>query len=320
MRRRDLLVRFIAAAAGLRPVASVAQQKSMPVVGFVRSTSLNAATDLVTAFERGLNEGGFVEDRNVAVEYRFAEGSAERLQAMVADLVRRPVAVIVGNSAAARAAKAATTTIPIVFAYGGDPVSRGLVASFNRPGGNVTGVVFFGGLVGSKRLDLLRQLVPKTVTIGVLVGPDNSETRAERRDIEAAAQAVGQQLVVLQLTSDRDIEAAFATLIQRGAGALLVGAGPFTFTNRQRLVALAARHSLPACYSLRADGGLMSYGASISDAYRQVGVYAARILKGEKPADLPVMQSTKFELSSISSPRQLLASRSRSRYSLAPTR
>jgi putative ABC transport system substrate-binding protein len=294
MKRRDLIA-LLGGTVLSCPWGARAKQP-VPIIGFVRSTSRTVATHLLTAFQQGLKEAGFVEGENVAVEYQFAEGSSERLSAIVADFVGRPVAVIVGNSRAALAAKAATTTVPIVFAFGGDPVSRGLVASLNRPGGNVTGVVFFGGLVGSKRLDLLRQLVPKATTIAVLVGPDNSETAAERRDIEAASQAVGQQLVVLKATTDRDIEAAFETFIQRGAGALLVGAGSFTFANRQRLVTLAAQHSLPTCYSLRTDDGLMSYGASISDAYRQVGIYVARILKGEKPADLPVMRSTKFEL------------------------
>ena len=224
--------------------------------------------------------------------------STDRLPALVADLLGRPVAVIVGDNVSALAAKAATKTIPIVFAGGGDPVQEGLVASLNRPGGNVTGVNFFTGVLGAKRLELLRQLVPKATTIAVLVNPNTIQTEAERRDVQAAAQAIGQQLIILDVSSDRDIEAAFATLVQRGAGALLVGCGAFLFSNRERLVALAARHALPVIYALReavVAGGLMSYGTSITDAYRQAGIYAGRILKGEKPGDLPVVQSTKFE-------------------------
>jgi putative ABC transport system substrate-binding protein len=206
--------------------------------------------------------------------------------------------VIVGDNVSALAAKTATKTIPIVFAGGGDPVQEGLVASLNRPGGNVTGVNFFAGVLGAKRLELLLQLVPKTTTIAVLVNPNTTETEAERRDVQAAAQAIGRQLIILDVSSDRDIELAFATFAQRGAGALLAGSGAFFNSKRERLVALAARDRLPAMYAIRESvvaGGLMSYGAIITDAYRQVGVYAGRILKGEKPADLPVMQPTKLE-------------------------
>jgi putative ABC transport system substrate-binding protein len=216
----------------------------------------------------------------------------------VADLIDRRVAVIVGNNLATRAAKAATSTVPIVFAYGGDPVVDGFVASLNRPGGNVTGVVFIQGVLGAKRLELLRQIVPKATTIAVLVNPNSPEAVSERSDVQAAALAIGQQLLVLDVSSDRDIETAFATLVQRGAGALLVGSGAFFFSNRERIVALAARHALPASYAQREPvvaGGLMSYGSSLTDAYRQAGIYAGRVLKGEKPANLPVMQSTKFE-------------------------
>ena len=224
--------------------------------------------------------------------------SLDRLPALVADLIRRPVAVIVGDNIAALAAKAATTTVPIVFATGGDPVRDGLVASLNRPGGNVTGVSFFAGVLGAKRLELLRQLVPKATTIAMLVNPNIPDTEAERRDVQAAAQAFGQQLIVLDVSSDRDIETAFATFVQRGAGALLVGSGAFltpigNSSSRWRLAMRCRR-----CYTQReavVAGGLMSYGASMTDAYRQAGIYAGRILKGEKPADLPVMQSTKFE-------------------------
>ena len=216
----------------------------------------------------------------------------------MADLISLPVAVIVGNAAPALAAKAATRTVPIVFATGGDPVEDGFVASMNRPGGNVTGVSFFGSVVGAKRLELLRQLVPSATTIAVLVNPDKANTEAERRDVEAAALAVGQRLIVLSASSVHDIETGFATFVQRGAGAMLAGGGAFMNSNRERIIALAARHALPTSYAQRESvvaGGLMSYGASITDAYRQVGVYAGRILKGEKPGDLPVMRSSKFE-------------------------
>jgi putative ABC transport system substrate-binding protein len=270
----------------------------MPVIGFLRSTSPTDAPHLVTAFRDGLKETGFVEGQNVAIEYRYAEGRNDRLPALVADLIDRRVAVIVGNNAAAFAAKTATSTVPIVFAYGGDPVKDGLVASLNRPGGNVTGVVFIQGVLGAKRLELLRQIVPKATTIAVLVNPNSPEAVSERSDVQAAALAIGQQLLVLDVSSDRDIETAFATLVQRGAGALLVGSGAFFFSNRERIVALAARHALPASYAQREPvvaGGLMSYGTSLTDAYRQAGIYAGRVLKGEKPANLPVMQSTKFE-------------------------
>jgi putative ABC transport system substrate-binding protein len=271
----------------------------MPVIGFLRSTSLVEFPHLVTAFRQGLNEIGFIEGQNVVIELRSAEDRHDRLLALVAELVRRPVNVIVGNAVASVAAKAATTTIPIVFATGSDPVREGLVASLSRPGGNVTGVHFFGVVLGAKRLELLRQLMPKATSMGVLVQPNIRNTEAERSDLLAAAQAVGQQLIVLDATSRRDIEAAFAAFVQQGAGALLVGGGAFMNSNRERLVALAARHKLPAIYAWReavVAGGLMSYGTSQSDAYRQAGIYAGRILKGEKPGDLPVMQATKFEL------------------------
>ncbi len=216
----------------------------------------------------------------------------------MADLIRRPVAVIVTNGAAALAAKDATTTVPIVFVTGSDPVRDGLVASLNRPGGNVTGAVFITGELGAKRLELLRQVVPRATTIAVLANPNTRETELERRDVQAAAQAIGQQLVVLDVGNEHDIEPAFVTFVQRGAGALLVGTGAFMNSHRQRLGALAVRHALPAMFAQRdvvVAGGLMSYGSSNTDAYRQASIYAGRILKGEKPADLPVIRSTKFE-------------------------
>jgi putative ABC transport system substrate-binding protein len=298
-RRREVLGLLVgAAAASIAPQRLRAQAPAMPVVGFVRSTSHAPFQNLVTAFGQGLKETGFIEGRNVAVDYRYADNRIDRLPGLVADLLRRPVAVIVGNNPAAQAARAATATVPIVFASGTDPVRDGLVASFNRPGGNVTGAVFFGAQLGSKRLELLRQLVPAATTIAALVHANDPQAMAERSEILAAAQAMGQRLLVLDVGSDRDIEVAFATIAQRGADALFVGGGAFMNSLRERIAALAARHKLPSIQPLRdhaAAGGLMSYGASQSDAYRQVGIYAGRILAGEKPADLPVIRSTRLE-------------------------
>jgi ABC-type uncharacterized transport system substrate-binding protein len=277
-----------------------AQQPAMPVIGFLRSASLADAGHLVAAFRQGLKEAGFIEGQNVAIEYCSAEDQVHRLPALVADLVRQQVALIVGNTLAALAAKAATTTVPIVFVTGGDPVMAGLVASLNRPGSNLTGVSFLSGASGTKRLELLRQLVPKTAAIAVLVDPDPNVPQAERelRDVQAAAHAIGQELIVVEAGGDRDVEAAFAMFAQRRAGALFVGSSAFFNSRRERLAALAVRHALPASFVVRefaTAGGLMSYGTSITDAYRLAGIYAGRILRGEKPADLPVQQSTKFE-------------------------
>ncbi len=271
----------------------------MPVVGFLRSTSLADVAHLVTAFRQGLKEAGFVEGQNVAIEFRSADDQTDRLPALVADLIRRPVAVIVGDTNSALAAKAATTTVPIVFAGGGDPVQQGLVASLNRPGGNVTGVIFFAGVLGAKRLELLRQLVPKATTIAVLANPGTPTTEAERRDVQAAAQSIGQQLIVARCQQrPRHRDRLCNLRPTRGRRAARRGWSVLESPHRERIVALAARHALPAIYAQReavVAGGLMSYGTSITDAYRQAGIYAGRILKGEKPADLPVMQSTKFE-------------------------
>jgi putative tryptophan/tyrosine transport system substrate-binding protein len=297
MQRREFIT-LLGSAAATWPLAARAQQPAVPVIGFLRSTSLADAMHLVTAFRHGLKEAGFVEGQNVAVEYRSAEDHPDRLPGLVADLLSRQVGVIVGNTDSALAAKVATTTVPIVFATGSDPVRDGLVASLNRPGGNATGVSFLAGALGAKRLELLRQLAPKATAIAVLVNLDSPEAETERQDVQAAAQAIRQQLIFLKVNSDHEIETAFATFAQRGAGALLCGTGAFLNSNRERIVALAARHALPASYALRefvAAGGLMSYGTSITDAYRQAGIYAGRILRGERPADLPVMQSTEFE-------------------------
>jgi len=296
MRRRDFLGALGGAAAAW-PLAARAQQPAMPVIGFVR-LSLANSENLVAALREGLKEMGFYEGRNFIIERGDGEGDAARLPSVVAALIGLPVDIIVGDTAAAEAAKAISTTVPALFASGGDPIRQGLVASLNRPSGNVTGVLFLAGILGAKRLDLLRQLVPGVKIIGVLVNPNRFDTEGERRDIQSAALALGQQLVVIDVNSDDDVENAFAAFVQQGCGALLVGSGVFTNTHRQRIVALAARHKLPAAYPLRefaVQGGLMSYAASITDAYRQMGVYCGRILKGEKPADLPVIQSNKIE-------------------------
>jgi ABC-type uncharacterized transport system substrate-binding protein len=296
MRRREFIAALGAAAAW--PLSLGAQQPAMPVVGFLRSTSLADATHLVIGFRQGLNEAGYIEGQNVVVEYRSAEGSSDRLRSLLRDMISRPVSVIVGNSPAALAAKAENMRVPIVFASGADPIRAGFVTSLNRPGGNVTGVTFLPNLLGSRRLEILHRLAPMATTIAVFSYPDTSANVADRNEIEVAAQAIGQQLLVIDLSGDRDIERAFETALQRGAKALLVGTGAFLNSNRQRIVALAARYSLPTLYPLReyvSVGGLASYGTSITDGYRQAGVYAGRILKGEKPGDLPVVQATKFE-------------------------
>jgi putative ABC transport system substrate-binding protein len=291
MQRRRFLTLLGGAAAW--PLAARAQQPAMPVVGFLPSGPF-----VMTAFRQGLKDAGFVEGQHVAIEYSSAEDQS-KLALLVADLLRRQVALIVGNTGAALAAKAATTTVPIVFATGGDPVRDGLVASLNRPGGNLTGVSFISHELAEKQLGLLRELRPGAARIAVLVDANWPLTERFVAEVQAAASAIGQQIEVLYVRNEREIESAFTTLMQRGAGALLVGVGAFLAAQRKRIVALAARHRIPALYVLRewvAVGGLMSYGASIVDAYRQAGAYAGRILKGEKPGDLPVMLPTKFEL------------------------
>jgi putative ABC transport system substrate-binding protein len=291
LRRRDFIT-FVGGAAAAWPLAARAQQPTMPVVGFFYSGTLTDVPHFVTAFRQGLKEAGFIEGQNVAIEFHSGRGSP----LLVADLLRRQVALIVGNTPSALAAKAATTTAPIVFVTGDDPVRNGLVTNLNRPGGNVTGVSFIVAELGAKQLGLLRELRPGAARIAVLVDPKFPTTERFVSEVRAAASAIGQQLVVLDASSDREIETAFTTLVQRGAGALHVGVG--MLSQRERIVALAARHRIPAIYVLRdfvAAGGLMSYGTSMSDAYRQAGIYAARILKGEKPGDLPVMLPTKFE-------------------------
>jgi ABC-type uncharacterized transport system substrate-binding protein len=296
--RRRAFIALLGGAAVTWPAAARAQQPAMPVVGFLRSTSLTPFESLAVAFRQGLKEAGFVEGQNVAVEYRYADNQRERLSALAVDLISLPVAMIVANGVAAFAAIAASRTVPIIFATGSDPVRDGLVSSLHRPGGNVTGVVFFGSLLGAKRLEMLRQFVPGTKTIAVLANPGLPNTDAELRDLQAAALAIGQQLVTVNAGSEREIDAAFPAFLQSGAGALLVGSGPLINARRDQIVALAARHRLPASYPLRefaVAGGLMSYGSSQADSYRQAGIYAGRILKGDKPGDLPVVQSTQFE-------------------------
>jgi len=298
MKRRDFIT-LLGGAAFAWPLAARAQQPAIPVVGFLRNTPSTSFDHIVAAFRQGLGEAGFVDGRNVAIQQRWAEGRDDRLPALLADLISLKAAVIVANTAGAFAAKAAATTVPVVFATGSDPVRDGLVASLNRPGGNFTGVIFITSELGTKRLELLRQLVPKATTVAMLVMPSGQETKLERVDVAKAAQALGLQLVVADATSRPEIEVAFATFAQRRADAVLVGTGALTNSHSEAIVALAARHSIPTIYSLReyvSVGGLMSYGTSITDAYRQAGIYAGRILKGGRPADLPVMQSTKFDL------------------------
>jgi len=299
MRRREFIT-ILGGAAAL-PISVRAQQAGTPVVGFLSSRTASDATSAVAAFHRGLNEMGYFEGQNVAIEYRWAEGQYDRLPALAADLVRRQVAVIAatGGTISSRAAKAATSTIPIIFGTGEDPVKLGLVATLSRPGGNVTGVHTFIGQMEAKRLGLLHELIPTAALVGVLLNPKSSSFATLSNDIRDAARNLGQEVNVVNASSEGDIRAAFATFARLRAAALLVAADPFFNTQLDQIVALAAQYAIPAIYELRefaVAGGLISYGTSLLEAYRQIGLYTGRILKGDKPIDLPVVQSTKFEL------------------------
>jgi putative tryptophan/tyrosine transport system substrate-binding protein len=298
MKRRDFITLLGAASAW--PLAARAQQPTMPIIGFLNRASAAGYAPMVAAFRRGLKELGYVEGQNVAIEFRWAEGQYDRLPALATDLVRRQATVIAATSTpAAQAAKAVTSTTPIVFTTGADPVELGLVASLNRPGGNVTGVSFLVNELTAKQLEVLHQTIPREGLIGFLVNPAFGNAASQMREAQNAAHALGHQLVVLTARTESEIDAAFATLVQQRARGLVTISDPFLNSRRDQLVALAAHHSLPALYPVRdyvVAGGLMSYGTSITDAYRQVGDYTGRILKGEKPADLPVMRPTKLEL------------------------
>jgi putative ABC transport system substrate-binding protein len=300
MKRREFIT-LLGGAVAAWPLAARAQQPAMPVVGFLRRGSPELNAHLVTAFRKGMGETGYTEGRNVAVEYRWADND-HQLTELAADLVRLRVAVIAtpGSTAAAAAAISATTTIPVVFSAGGDPVQTGLVASLNRPGGNVTGVSSMSGELGTKRVGLLQELVPRAAArLAALVNPNNPLAEAFVADIRAAASAIGRQIEVVTASTSRDIDTAFATLMQKRSDALVVSPDPLFVSSRVQLAALAAHHAVPAIYPFREDaeaGGLMSYGPSNTDLVRQVGIYTGRVLKGEKPADLPILRAIRFEL------------------------
>ena len=297
MRRRQFLGVLGSAAAW--PVAARAQQPTIPVVGFLHSGSSGSLAYLAAAFRKGLSEMGYVENQNVAIEYRWAENKTDRLPELVNELLSRPVAVIAGNGMGSQVAKSATATVPILFVVGGDPIKAGLVSSFNRPGANVTGVTVLTNEIAPKRLALLRELIPNAALIALLTNPAGVSANSDAADFLMAAETVGQQALILNAVNERDFETLFATLVQRRASGLIVAGDPFFNSSREKLVALASRHGIPTVYEWREfaeAGGLMSYGTFITDAYRQLGVYAGRILKGTKPAELPVLQPTKFEL------------------------
>jgi putative ABC transport system substrate-binding protein len=298
MRRRDFI--GLLGGAATWPVAAGAQQPRLPIIGFLYSRGANDSADVVAAFARGLRAGGFIEGENVKIEYRWADGRFDRLPGLAQELARMPLTVLVagGGDPVAMAAKAATSSIPIVFAMGGDPIQLGLAVSHNRPGRNATGINFLSVRLEPKRLGLLRDLVPSTATVGFLVNRNFSPAVRQIRDVEEAAHAIGVRIEVLRAGNDREIEAAFETIARDRIRALAVGASPFFDTRRDEIVALAARHAVPAIYQLRSyvqAGGLMSYGVDIGDIYRQVGLYAAKILAGENAGDLPILWPTQFE-------------------------
>jgi putative ABC transport system substrate-binding protein len=300
LRRREF-ISLLGGAAAAWPFAARAQQPAMPIIGFLSAGSPGALREQIAAFRRGLGETGFIEHRNVGVEYVWAETQFDRLPALAAELVRRPVAVIAatGGDPSVFAAKAATSTIPIVFNLGIDPIKMGIVASLSRPDGNLTGVFQLTSGLEPKRLEFLHELVPTARVVGALMNPSRPGAEGQLRDVREAARALGLNALVLNASGEREIDNAFATLVQHRAGALLVASDPLFTTRRETIVALAARHAVPAIYQWRefpAIGGLMSYGTNLADAYRQIGIYIGRILKGEKPGDLPVQQSTKVEL------------------------
>jgi putative ABC transport system substrate-binding protein len=299
MKRREFITLLGGAAAW--PSLVRGQQPAMPVIGVISAGSRDTYAELLAAFRRGLKETGHVEDQTVAIDSRWADGQIDRLPPLAADLVQRRVAVIVSTGgSSSRAAKAASSTIPLVFLSQDDPVKRGFVTSFNRPGGNATGMALLTGPLVAKRLEIVLQLAPAGAPVGYLMNPQAvSEAGDYLREVQAAAQAIGQRLIVVNASRQHDMTAAFAELVDQRAGALIVSTDPYLFGQRNHIIALAARHSLPAIYDRRefaAAGGLITYGTHLADAYRQIGVYAGRILKGEKPADLPVVQPTKFEL------------------------
>jgi putative tryptophan/tyrosine transport system substrate-binding protein len=298
MRRREFLG-VLGSMAAAFPVTARAQQPTMPVIGFLHPTSPETNADRLRAFRQGLKDVGFVEGDSVVIEYRWAENQIDRLPALAEDLVRRKVAVIATFAGGALAAKAATTTIPIVFLAAADPVRLGLIASLARPSGNLTGVNLFSGELTAKRLELLRELVPTATRVAMLVSPTLSEAPTTTSDMEAAARAMGLKSQIFSTDTSREINAAFTTFLRDRPDALVVGPGPFFLSRRVQIVHLATRHAIPATFPNREHtdvGGLMSYGPNVTDAFRQIGVYVGRVLKGEKPADMPVVQSSKFEL------------------------